>query len=82
MKRIGPKMQRVVEFVADHPGLPMIRAAEYAAPHRHSAKPGLMYGYQTCNRALRAGLIREEQDPKHKGWRLLYPINPTNGTKD
>lgn len=49
---IGVRMQDAARYVRTHPGCAKIDAARYAGPYG-----SLRYGYQTINRALRAGLI-------------------------
>ena len=54
--RIGPRMSRVVDVVRSNPGCAKIVPARAVAPNG-----SLMYGYQSVNRAIRAGLIRSER---------------------
>lgn len=51
-KRVGPRMQRAADYVALHPSCKKIDPARYVGPHK-----SLQYGYQTVNRAIRAGLV-------------------------
>lgn len=52
MKRIGPKMIEVVEYVRVHPGCTKLAPATHVAP-----RGAVHYGYRTVNRALREGLV-------------------------
>jgi hypothetical protein len=53
--RIGKCMQDVESYVYSHPGCPKLHPAEAVGPNG-SRK----YGYETVNRAIRAGLVRAE----------------------
>jgi hypothetical protein len=72
-RRIGPCMEAVAEYVAMHPGRPVLHAARHVGPHGSTR-----YGYQTVDRAIRAGLVRVEPNPKRKGSHVLYPVGGTN----
>lgn len=54
--RIGPRMQEAAEFVRENPGCAKLPVAEYVGPYGSRR-----YGYETVNRAIRAGLIRAER---------------------
>jgi hypothetical protein len=73
MIRIGPRMQEVAYFVRNNPGLAMVHAAKYAAPHKYG-RVGLQFGYRSVHRALEAGLVLGQQGPRAST--LLYPTVP------
>lgn len=55
MKRIGRRMQDVVAVVSRNPGCPKLLPARAVAPNG-----SLYYGYQTVDRAIKAGLVKAE----------------------
>lgn len=52
IKRIGPKMQQAVDYVAKNPGCAILPVAERVGPHGSRR-----CGYEIVHRAIRAGLI-------------------------
>ena len=67
--RIGPKMKLVAAYVAARPGCSMRAAAHYVSPCREPTK-NESYGYNTCHRALCAGIVRAEV---RNGRYFLFP---------
>lgn len=66
-KRIGPRMRQAVNVLTLMEGASKADLARVVGP-----RGSLFYGYQTVNRAIKAGLIRAEQDPDHRGRYRLY----------
>ena len=56
IKRLGPKMYAVKEYVRVHPGCTKLAAALHVAPSRYG-RIGVGYGYRSVNRAIKAGLV-------------------------
>lgn len=54
----APRMFEAVEYVRSNPGCPKLHVAEHVGPHG-SRK----FGYQTVDRAIKAGLIEAERLP-------------------
>lgn len=75
--RIGWRMQEVADYVARHPGCVMYEAARYVAPRgpHNAGEPGVGYGYRTVWRAVHAGLVKAQPDPRRQGSYRLYPAN-------
>ncbi len=59
-KRVGPKMQAVVEYVAANPGCTKLEAGQVAWGSSQRLRMGYLYG--PVNRAIEAGLIEAERD--------------------
>ncbi len=58
-KRIGPKMQAVVDYVAAHPGASKLEAGQAAWGSSRRLRMSRLYG--PVNRAIAAGLIEAER---------------------
>lgn len=71
--RIGRQMAAVAAFVASNPGCVKRRAANHVNPCPYPDRAEV-YGYAPVDRAIRAGLIRCEPNPAHKGTYLLFPL--------
>lgn len=54
MTRIGPQMQRVLAYVAGHPGCTKFAPALHVAPHGTAT---VHFGYRVVNRCIQRGLI-------------------------
>lgn len=69
MKRIGPKMRRVAHLVYVHGRITLIDVARQVGPHG-----SLRYGYETIERAIRAGLVKTAPPmEERRGLSLVLP---------
>lgn len=73
-KRIGPRMESCAAYVARNPGCHPVDVARAVGPNGST-----QYGYRIVGRALAAGLIKSEPDPRHKCRTLLYPSSADGG---
>jgi hypothetical protein len=65
-KTIGPRMKDVLDIVMVRPGITRRQAAKWVGPHGSET-----YGYQTVNRAIRAGIVVGRRISGQRGIRLF-----------
>lgn len=57
MARIGHRMQSAVDYVAAHPGCPIIDVARAITPLQDRPYGNWAYGYNPVHRAIHAGIL-------------------------
>lgn len=75
--RKTPAQDLVVLFASVYPGRALYQAARYAGPHG-----SLQYGYRAVYRAIAAGRVRVEPNPRTRGSRVLFSVEDRTNVQD